>query len=116
MRDERGAATVLACFAMLALISLALVIGHLGAAVATRHRAQAAADLGALAAAAALDRGGEAACAAARGVADRMRVTLRECRIEGWDAIVTVGVRAGLTAVGSGDAVAAARAGPVDQP
>ncbi|MFE3292907.1 Rv3654c family TadE-like protein [Rhodococcus sp. NPDC059234] len=116
MRDERGAATVLACFAMLALISLALVVGHLGAAVAARHRAQAAADLAALAAAAVLDRGGEAGCVAARGVVDRMGVTLRECRIEGWDAVVTVGVRVGVVAAGSGEAVAAARAGPVDQP
>ncbi|TQF74983.1 flp pilus-assembly TadE/G-like family protein [Rhodococcus spelaei] len=114
MRDERGSATVLACFAMLALISLTLVVGHLGAAVAARHRAQAAADLGALAAAAAVDRGEEAACAAARAVADRMVAALRECRIEGWDAVVTVGARVGLAAVGTGDAVAAARAGPVD--
>jgi secretion/DNA translocation related TadE-like protein len=101
---------------MLALISLTLIVGHLGAAVAARHRAQSAADLGALAAAAALDRGDEAACAAARGVADRMQVTFRECRIEDWDAVVTVGARVGVAAVGSGDAVAAARAGPAEPP
>ncbi|MFI6432305.1 Rv3654c family TadE-like protein [Rhodococcus oryzae] len=113
MKDQRGAATVLACWAMLALIAVAALVIHLGSAVSARHRAQSAADLAALAAAAALERGTEAACAAATTIAGRMRGTVRDCRIEGWDVVVTVGVRLPLPAVGGGDAVAAARAGPV---
>ena len=73
MKDERGAATVLACWAMLALIAVAALVIHLGSAVSARHRAQSAADLAALAAAAALERGTEAACAAATTIAGRMR-------------------------------------------
>ncbi|AQA23495.1 flp pilus-assembly TadE/G-like family protein [Rhodococcus sp. MTM3W5.2] len=100
MRGERGAATVLACWAMLALIAVAALVIHLGSAVSARHRAQSAADLAALAAAAALERGTEAACAEATTIAGRMRGTVRDCRIEDWDVVVTVGVRLPLPAVG----------------
>ncbi|MFD4181258.1 Rv3654c family TadE-like protein [Rhodococcus sp. NPDC058514] len=113
MRDDRGSATVLACWAMLALIAVAALVIHLGSAVSARHRAQSAADLAALAAAAALEHGGEAACASAATIAGRMRASVRDCRVEGWDVVVTVGVRLPLPAVVGGDAVAAARAGPV---
>ncbi|SDC62404.1 Rv3654c family TadE-like protein [Rhodococcus tukisamuensis] len=111
---ERGAATVVACLAMLALVSVAVLVVSLGSAVSARHRAQSAADLAALATAAALGRGQRAACAAADDIAGRMHARVRECRTEGWDAVVTVAVTAPLVAVGPGEAVAAARAGPMD--
>ncbi|MFC4605922.1 Rv3654c family TadE-like protein [Rhodococcus kronopolitis] len=114
MTDERGSATVVACFAMLALISVAVLVLSLGSAVSARHRVQSAADLGALAAASALSAGPEAACAAARGVVDRMHARVRECRIDRWDVLVTAVVAVPLAAVGPAEAVAAARAGPVD--
>ncbi|EME18768.1 Rv3654c family TadE-like protein [Rhodococcus triatomae] len=111
MRDDRGSATVTACFVILALLGITVAVGHVGSAVVARHRAQSAADLAALAAATAAVRGTDAACAAAGGVAGRSRATVRECRLDGWDAVVTVVVSVGL---GSGEAVAAARAGPAD--
>ncbi|WP_345341687.1 Rv3654c family TadE-like protein [Rhodococcus olei] len=109
--DDRGSATVTACFAMLALITLVLTVGHLGAAVVARHRAQAAADLGALAAASSADRGADGACAAAGEITGRMGARVSECRFDGWDVLLTVTVP---VAVGSGAAVAAARAGPAE--
>lgn len=81
---------------------------YLGAAVAARHRAQAVADLAALAAAARLPSGPRAACAQATAVARRMRVEEPRCEVDELDVIVTVRVAAGL----AGTAQAAARAGP----
>jgi secretion/DNA translocation related TadE-like protein len=111
MRSERGSATVTACFVILALIGIVVAVGHVGSVVVSRHRAQSAADLAALAAAAAAVRGVDAACAAADETTARGRATVRECRLDGWDAVVTVVVPVGL---GAGEAVAAARAGPAD--
>lgn len=113
MRDERGSATVMSCFAMLALIALVLTVGHLGSAVVARHRAQAAADLGALAAASVATRGEDDACATARDLAARMGATVRECRLEGWDVVLSVAVPVPI-GIGANAASAAARAGPVE--
>jgi secretion/DNA translocation related TadE-like protein len=82
---------------------------YVGSAVVARHRAQAAADLAALAAAARLPAGGAAACARATAVAREMRVDDVQCRIDDLDAVVTVAV----AVVFAGVARAAARAGPV---
>ncbi|WP_341865314.1 Rv3654c family TadE-like protein [Mycobacterium scrofulaceum] len=79
---------------------------YLGAVVVARHRAQAAADLAALAAAARLPAGAEAACARATAVARAMR-TDASCAVDDLDVVVTV--RAGVF---GGAASAAARAGP----
>jgi secretion/DNA translocation related TadE-like protein len=73
-----------------------------------RHRAQAAADLAALAAAARLPSGVEAACARATVVAQTMRVSDVQCGADGLDVVVTVQVAVAFT----GAARAAARAGP----
>ncbi|HWS91978.1 MAG TPA: Rv3654c family TadE-like protein [Mycobacterium sp.] len=83
---------------------------YLGSVVVARHRAQAAADLAALAAAARLPAGVGAACARATAVARQMRVNDIQCRADDLDVVVTVGV----TVVFAGVAHAAARAGPVD--
>jgi len=83
----------------------------LGAAVLARHRAQAAADLAALAAAARLPAGPETACAQANAVARAMRVTTAGCAVDDLDVVITIEV--GLTVGRWGTARAAARAGPV---
>ncbi|MCV7245250.1 helicase [Mycobacterium mantenii] len=81
---------------------------YLGSAVVARHRAQAVADLAALAAAARLSSGGAAACAVAAGVARRMRVDDIRCVVDGLDVVITARVAVAF----GGAARAAARAGP----
>ncbi len=81
---------------------------YLGSAVLARHRAQAAADLAALAGAARLPDGVAAACARATSVTREMRVGGARCEVEDLDVVVTVEVP-----VAFGTARAAARAGPV---
>jgi secretion/DNA translocation related TadE-like protein len=83
---------------------------YLGSVVVARHRAQAAADLAALAAAARLPSGAAAACARATAVAREMRVDHAECGVDGLDVVVTVQVAIAF----AGAAGARARAGPVD--
>lgn len=87
---------------------------YLGAVVVARHRAQAAADLVALAGAARLPLGATAACARATAVALAMRVDEALCEVDGLDVIVTVSVTIHVGAVFAGAARAAARAGPAD--
>ena len=104
-------ATVLATFLIVALISLTLACLWASAAVLARHRAQAAADLAALAAARHLAVGPEAACREAAALAAVMGARVHQCTVERLDVLVT----AGLTMGGpfGGEARAAARAGPV---
>lgn len=83
---------------------------YLGAAVVARHRAQAAADLAALAAAARLAAGPATACGQAKAVAAGMRVHTTGCTVDDLDVVVTTEVR--LPVGGWGSARAAARAGP----
>jgi secretion/DNA translocation related TadE-like protein len=83
---------------------------YVGSAVVARHRAQTAADLAALAAAARLASGAEAACARASAVARAMRVDDVGCRVDDLDVVVTVRVAVPF----GGVAQAGARAGPVD--
>ena len=82
----------------------------LGSVVLARHRAQAVADLAALAAAATLPQGPTAACARAITVARQMHVGDPGCRPDGLDVIVTVEVPVAHLGVAS----ASARAGPID--
>jgi secretion/DNA translocation related TadE-like protein len=82
---------------------------YLGAAVIARHRAQAAADLAALAAAARVPAGAETACAQADALARAMRVKPAGCDLDDLDVVVTIEVGVGRW----GAARAAARAGPV---
>jgi len=83
---------------------------YLGSAAVARHRAQAAADLAALAAAARLPSGAAAACAQATAVARQMRADEVRCEIDTLDVVVTVQVLVLFV----GAATAAARAGPAD--
>ncbi len=81
---------------------------YLGAAVVARHRAQAAADLAALAAAARVPAGAESACAQAAAVARAMRAGVAGCTLDDLDVVVTIEAGVGRW----GTARAAARAGP----
>ncbi|MFF0531478.1 Rv3654c family TadE-like protein [Nocardia amikacinitolerans] len=114
-QGEWGGATVFACVALVGLIAAALSIGQVGAVVVARHRAQAGADLAALAAAGALGGGVEAGCAAGEKVARRMGARISECRIDGWDATVTVARNVPMGLFGARTVHAIARAGPVEE-
>lgn len=98
---------------MAALMAVVGVVLHLGAAVGARHRAEAAADLGALAAAARAVEGPEVACTKAAVVTSGMAVTLTSCRLDGWDAVVEVDAAGPAVIAALGSAHGRARAGPV---
>lgn len=91
------------------LVAVTMGMAVLGTAVMARHRAQAAADLAAHAAATALPSGRHAACAQATSVASAMGAALSGCVIDGLDAVVTVDA---VTGVRQWRARAQARAGP----
>ncbi|MFC4373003.1 Rv3654c family TadE-like protein [Nocardia halotolerans] len=114
LRAEKGGATAFACVALAGLICLTLLVGQVGAVVVARHRAQAAADLGALAAAGALAEGAEVGCAQAGEVARRMGARVSRCVAEQWDVVVTVEANVALGVFGVRTVGGAARAGPVD--
>jgi secretion/DNA translocation related TadE-like protein len=93
---------------------VALIAGlHVGAAVLARHRAAAAADLAALAAAQSAVRGESSACHRAAAVAAGMGAQVVLCRLSGWDALVEVAAPVALALPGHGTAFGRARAGPV---
>ncbi|RUP04824.1 MAG: hypothetical protein EKK34_12600 [Mycobacterium sp.] len=95
--------------AMVAVLLFITAAGvYVGSVVVARHRAQAAADLGALAGAAALPQGVSVACARARAVMREMKVVGAGCEVDGLDLIVTAEID-----VTFGVARAGARAGPV---
>ncbi|MBW0093704.1 flp pilus-assembly TadE/G-like family protein, partial [Pseudonocardia sp. KRD-188] len=109
---DEGFATVWAAGAVALLVGL-LVIGlELGGGIAARHRAEAAADLAALAAAGYAVHGRESACARAAAVAAGTDARVRTCRLDGWDALVEVEADLGLSVLGPPVATARARAGP----
>ena len=110
---DEGIATVWAA-AGTAVIMAALLLGlHLGAAVAARHRAEAAADLAALAAAGQAVHGAGTACRRAEVIAQQMGGKVIRCLLSGWDALVEVHVPVPL-ALGGAEAVGRARAGPME--
>lgn len=109
---DAGVATVWAAGAVVLLVSL-LVFGlHLAAVTSGRHRAEAAADLAALAAASHALDGEQVACAYAARVVHGMTARLLSCRVVGWDALVETVVTPALAPAGTGDARGRARAGP----
>jgi secretion/DNA translocation related TadE-like protein len=97
-------------------ILLAITIGvvYVGSAVIARHRAQAAADLAAVAAAVHLADGLPAACSRASALAIAMSTAVTQCVVEDLDVVVTVEARVPLGRIAVGPARATARAGPVD--
>lgn len=103
---DAGAASVLVLAIVAAVIALVGFTVLLGKAMAARHEAQSAADLGALAAAETLQWGGAACESAARAVATN-DAELVGCEVSG--EYVVVRVRVPVAGVW---ASAAARAGP----
>jgi secretion/DNA translocation related TadE-like protein len=91
-------------------VLLAGAVTVAGGLLVARHRAQGAADLGALAGAARAFEGETAACAAAERIAGANGASVIACRVEGLDVVLTVRV-AGPEDWGA--AKASARAGPV---
>jgi secretion/DNA translocation related TadE-like protein len=112
-QSDDGMATVWAACGIAALIVVAAVVWTLGAAVVARHQAGNAADLAALAAAGHADGGRDVACRHAGDIAERMGVQVRECRLAGWDALVTVEAGGPGLLARFGRVTARARAGPV---
>jgi len=110
--DEHGAATLTAVAVIAVLMAVTAGIAYVGSAVLARHRAQAAADLAALAGAGQLASGVETACAQASSVARAMGATVIRCELDGSDVVVAVDAAVGLGMWRAGPAHAAARAGP----
>ncbi|QNJ96465.1 flp pilus-assembly TadE/G-like family protein [Mycolicibacterium fluoranthenivorans] len=108
--DDRGSATLIGAAMVGVLVAVTMGMAVVGAVVIARHRAQAAADLAAHAAATALPSGRHVACAQATSVASAMGTALSDCVIDGLDAVVTVDA---ATGVRQWRARAQARAGPV---
>jgi secretion/DNA translocation related TadE-like protein len=104
---------------MLGVIAVVLMVTisglMLASAVLASHRARAAADLGALAAAAWLIRGESpaAACQCAARVASANHGELRSCTTLGTEARLTVAVPAGVKGLGVATARSRAGSGPV---
>uniref|UniRef100_UPI0035A2499D Rv3654c family TadE-like protein n=1 Tax=Nocardia pseudovaccinii TaxID=189540 RepID=UPI0035A2499D len=114
VRRDDGVATVFACLALAALIGATLLIAQVGSVVVARHRAQAAADLAALAAAGELARGADVGCAEGAEIARRMGVRIQQCEVVQWDVIVTVEGNVPMGLLGKRTVRAVARAGPVE--
>jgi secretion/DNA translocation related TadE-like protein len=113
-REQRGAATVLVLPFVGVLALVTVVLAFQGGVLVTQRRVQAAADLAALAGAAALQRGQDG-CAAASAVAGRNGARLSDCQVSGVagrDVVVTA-ERDGPAVLGRSVTVeASARAGP----
>ena len=111
---DEGVATVLSAVLSLALLAVAWFGYQLGAVVLARHRAEGAADLAALAAAAQVVRGQDSACERASRVAEEMRVRITECRVDGRDARVCTAAEPPGVPLHLAVVRARARAGPVN--
>ena len=112
--DERGSASVLAVVLVGALSVAAVLVAAVGAVVADQRRVASAADLAALAGAAAVQSGRDG-CASAGAVAHRNAARLASCVVTG--QVVLVRTHAADTAPLLGRRLtvrSAARAGPVD--
>ncbi|MFI5984427.1 Rv3654c family TadE-like protein [Streptomyces sp. NPDC051555] len=111
MSRERGSATVWAAVVATALVAVFGGVLLLGQAVVARHRAAAAADLAALAAAASWTHGPAAACAAALRVAVAQGARMAACTVSGEVAEVTA-----LAPTGPYAPRSTSRAGPGPDP
>lgn len=108
---DRGSAVpfVTACLGLVLLVGAAL--GVVESMVDDHRRAQSAADLAALAAAAAVQTGGDG-CSAGGRIAAANGAALAGCTVSGMDVSVTVRVAGPRWLGSSGDLEARARAGP----
>ncbi|GAA2385632.1 flp pilus-assembly TadE/G-like family protein [Gordonia cholesterolivorans] len=115
---DEGFSTVAGAAVIAGLGFLLVAMLYSGAAVVARHRAQSAADLSALAAAAVRVSGDGEACATARQLMSRQEGDPRMtgCVVDGDDVQLSVAVRVRLGRFGIREARAVARAGPVESP
>lgn len=113
--DERGMATVLGAFVIAGIVVVLGLVAYVGVVVSVRHSAQSGADLAALAAAGALERGADDPCARAREVAAANGVHADGCRVDGRDVVVATSASVRLGLFGMRQSHAVARAGPADQ-
>ena len=112
-RAERGAATVLVVALAGVLVLVGAAAGVVGAIVAAHRAAQSAADLAALAGAAALaEHSGRDPCTTASEVASANDAVLDSCAVEDADVVVSVTVRGPRWLGQDQDLTARARAGP----
>lgn len=100
----------MAAILIAALVMITMAGVQVGSAVVARHRAQAGADLAALAAAAWLPRGADSACRQAIAVSRAMGAVMSACDVDELDVVVAVDVATGRLL--GRMAHAAARAGP----
>ncbi|MBP2321426.1 secretion/DNA translocation related TadE-like protein [Kibdelosporangium banguiense] len=107
--NDSGVATVWAAWATAALMAFGGALMVIGAVASARHRANSAADMAALAAAAYGPWGEEYACGQAGWVIEQMGMQLKECRMNGWVAQVEVTA----TISGLGRITARTKAGPM---
>jgi secretion/DNA translocation related TadE-like protein len=112
-RRDGGAASVWLLAVGLVLVAGGMAGATVGAAHVASHRAQAAADLGALAGAARAIEGSAPACARASQFVAANGARLTHCRLDGLDLTVTVEVTPAPAAGIGRAATATARAGPV---
>lgn len=110
---DSGSATVWVLGAGLLVTTLGLTCVLAVSATAARHRAQAAADLAALAGARYAALGPATACAQAATVVRDNGATLTGCHLDGLDLVVDVSVPVAGAPAGLDTATATARAGPV---
>lgn len=92
-KDDAGFSTIVGLALMGVVLGFAAVVSLLGAIAVTRHRAESAADLAALAAAKHSLEGWPAACAAARRIAADQHGIVVSCALDGLDAVVEVAIR-----------------------
>lgn len=110
-RSDAGFSTVMALGLIVVILAVGGVMATLVAVSATRHRAEAIADLAALAAAQHSLEGPDAACGVARRLARAQQGVLLECLLDGFDAVVLVGVAPPGRAASFGLVKGRARAG-----
>ena len=112
-QSDLGSATVWVLATGMVLVLIAVTLAMAGAATLARHRAQAAADLAALAGAMRAWEGEPVACQRAADISARNGARLVECRLDGLDLVVAVEVAPAQHIV-VGVARGVARAGPVE--
>jgi secretion/DNA translocation related TadE-like protein len=110
-RGQRGAASLLGVSLLSVLLLIGAALGVVAAMVWAHRTAQAAADLSALAGAAALQEG-EDACGAAGRIAGGNHASLTSCRVRGEEVVVEVTVTGPRWLGQEEDLSASARAGP----
>jgi secretion/DNA translocation related TadE-like protein len=110
-RDDRGSASIWVLGIALAVVSLAVSVAWAAGVLIAHHRAQAAADLGALAGAPYAVQGLPAACAAAGRVVEANAARMVDCGLVGLDIMITVETQS-FGRPGRPMVFATARAGP----